>query len=679
MTTSTADELLALYRQLSDTARAEFEQKVQDVVQWRVARAKSAADPAEQTYRVTGRLLFANPALHGKPLPLHHMRVELWDRDFGPDDFLGDGWTDREGRFEIRYSPHDAGWKDRPDLELRVLDFEHTYDRQQQPVLQYQLVAIFPGPEDVELEHYDFGDLSVAFWEYDPAAATPRVYATEQGNLPQAYVPGRAIHMLQQVGKIEITKRLHLAENRRHPERPSLAEIQADYPESPTVRVERERPGFTRSDEYFAQRILNGMSASILDRDPRNPRRLWLHHHWNSYAQDDVHALPNVDVWFELRDGLPYPVEIALQFRRRGHTEENAPVDPPQLFRPADGPRWEQAKRVARVSAALAAEVDVHFAQTHLNTEQYAIAVYRNLRASPLRYLLHPHVKEVVLINHEANTWLLGPDGYIPRATALTAESLQKRVRQTVGTLDWKNWQPRRALSDRHHFARAAKLFWEVLTEYVAWFFERHRPQIVEHWYEVRRFSDDLVQHSVPFYLCGYLNRCLESDPASGGQRLGDWFEPNERIDLSVPRVVIDGQAKAVQPVTHSDHCDETGWENMKQVCRYVIFHASFMHTWSNSRQYDDGGEVTYSGLGLRYGEHGVLSPESDASIAPPPGQASEQLWFGWLLSKTGYGYIMTNEEHDIHPKLVELLRRRKDDFAALGVDIHSIQSRTNI
>jgi hypothetical protein len=228
------------------------------------------------------------------------------------------------------------------------------------------------------------------------------------------------------------------------------------------MKIDRQRPGFSRSDEYFAERILNGMSASILDRDPRNPGRLWLHHHWNSYEQDDIHAMPNVDVWFEMRDGLPFPVEIALQFRQRGHTEANAPQDEPLRFKPEDGPRWEQAKRVARVSAALFAELDVHFAQTHLNTEQYAIAVYRNLRANPLRYLLHPHVKEVVIINHEANTWLLGESGYITQSTAFTAASIQKRVRQTVGTLDWKNWKPRRELSPRHQYAQVASLFWNV-------------------------------------------------------------------------------------------------------------------------------------------------------------------------------------------------------------------------
>ena len=54
-----------------------------------------------------------------------------------------------------------------------------------------------------------------------------------------------------------------------------------------------------------------------------------------------------------------------------------------------------------------------------LNVEQYAIAAHRNLRRSPLRWLLMPHLREVVLINHSASKFLIGPSGYITRASDL--------------------------------------------------------------------------------------------------------------------------------------------------------------------------------------------------------------------------------------------------------------------
>ena len=220
------------------------------------------------------------------------------------------------------------------------------------------------------------------------------------------------------------------------------------------------------------------MSASILDRDPANLDRYWLHHHWTSYAQDDVYALPNVDVWFELRDQKLVPVEIALQFRRRGHTESRAPLEEPLHFTPADEHMWLSAKRIARVSAALHAELDAHLVQTHLNTEQYAMATYRNLRQSPIRTLLAPHLKEVILINRDANVRLLGERGYIAQATALTPESIEARILESMGTLDWKHWQPREVLCPQHLYARAADLYWKLLKDYVDWFFDLNADEI---------------------------------------------------------------------------------------------------------------------------------------------------------------------------------------------------------
>lgn len=112
-----------------------------------------------------------------------------------------------------------------------------------------------------------------------------------------------------------------------------------------------------------------------------------------------------------------------------------------------------------------------------------------------------------------------------------------------------------------------------------------------------------------------------------------------------------------------------------------MIFVATFLHTWANEHQYDDIGEVLYNCLGLRYGdkESGVLAPESDLSIAPDLTRSTQMMWFSNLLSRTEYGFITRNEEHDINPHFCELLMSKKEEFAALGVIVENIESRTNI
>lgn len=627
------------------------------------------------THRTTGRLVFDDGPDVSPPKPLHNITIELWDQESGHHEYLGHDVTDHDGFFEIWYDPNDVVDKQSPGVQIRVYDHEHIYDRDGELDHLGKLIYLFDGHDDVTEEHYDFGQLSVPYWAYDPNRPLARIHVVEHGSPPQSFPNGRAVMLIKHASQVELQNVLHHAEHLLNRRLPSLRHIQRSYPESLTMRIEKEQPGHTRSDEYFGERILNGMSASILDKDPANLNRYWLHHHWTSYEQDDVYAAPNVDVWFELQHERIMPVEIALQFRQRGHTKAGAPLEPPVRFTPKDGEKWLQAKRVARVSAALHTELDVHLAESHLNIEQYAIATYRNFRRSPLRYLLAPHLKSVILINRDAEARLLGDQGFIHRATALTKKSIRERIVQTMGTLDWKNWQPRRIICPQHTYAQAGQLFWDVLTEYIDWYFEQYADEIREHWYEVHGFSNDLVKHSAPCYVCPYLMGRLNKQSGL----FGDWFEPNERMDLSIPREVVDGVERAIQPVTKSNVYDAAALENMKQVCRYAIFHATFKHTWANSRQHDDGGELLYSGIGLRHGKNGVLSPEKDHSLVPTPNLASDQLWFAWMLSTSKYGFITKNEDRDIHPQLIRMLQRKRAEFEEVGVDINTIQSHINI
>jgi hypothetical protein len=103
------------------------------------------------------------------------------------------------------------------------------------------------------------------------------------------------------------------------------------------------------------------------------------------------------------------------------------------------------------------------------------------------------------------------------------------------------------------------------------------------------------------------------------------------------------------------------------------------MHWWSNSKQYDEGGELRFNGLGLKYGDNGIFTTEDDDSVLPPPEDATMQLWISYMLSNTNFGFILKNEEKDIHPQFIELLKKYKEEFEALGVDISLIPSRTNI
>ncbi|WP_437518398.1 lipoxygenase family protein [Sorangium sp. So ce1099] len=661
------DELARWYSSLGRDERAAVSRQLAA----RVRAPRAARDPATLPAVAVGRLVFEHDGPEG-PIPLHHVKVELWDRDMGaPDDFLGEGFTDGDGRFAVRYDPADAGLGDTPDLELRFFEPQHVFRSDGQAVDTWRRIGSERGPDNHGELHHDFGTIRVPYWEYDPSAPLPRLLVAEEGTPPTAYAPGRALAMLKAVAPIEAIKRRHLLQIRVGAA-PSLRALQADYPESLTVRMERQAPGSSRSDAFFGERLLNGMFATVLDRDPEaagDPDAFRLYFPWNAYEQDGIHCLPDVDLRLRLVDGRLLPVRIVLGLREPGATAAGSPVTRRALT-PADGAGWEAAKRVARVSATLDAELGNHLAQCHLNLEQYAIAAHRNLRRSPLRWLLMPHLREVVLINHAANEFLIGPDGYITRASALTERAIEARLQHLLGSYDWRGFAPAPPVCEGHRYARAAQLFWRAIGEHVDAFFAEHGAALDAQWLEVRRFSDDLVAHAAPAFVCRWLRARV---PGKGAP----WFQRSERMDLDAK--AAEPPPRAVSAITRTDTPQPGEREALQQLCRYIIFFATFRHSWANNLQWDDGGDVLYSCLGLRWGRGDILVPEEDPEVAPPPEEATEMLWISWMLSRTSYGLLLSNEEGDVHPRLVELVRARAAELAALGLDVRTVQSRINI
>ena len=305
------EELRRRYKSLSKSQREQVSQIIEQqtgMVGTSLHRT-AVSKPPNLTHRATGRLVFDDGPDGPEPQPLHNMTVELWDQDSGHHDYLGYDNTDRDGNFEIWYDPDDIAHGKSLDVQIRVYDHEHVYDRDGELDFHAKLIYSIDGHDNVTLDHYDFGQLAVPYWAYDPHKKLARVHVVEHGSPPQSFSRGRAIMLVKHAARVELQNKLHHAEHLLNPHLPSLKHIQHSYPANLTTRLEKEQPGYTRGDEFFGERILNGMSASVLDRDPEDPNRFWLHHHWTSYEQDNVFATPNVDIWFELQNELMIPVE----------------------------------------------------------------------------------------------------------------------------------------------------------------------------------------------------------------------------------------------------------------------------------------------------------------------------------------------------------------------------------
>lgn len=649
-------------------------------------RKKIYGRPSENN-TISGRLTFGKK-LYDLDQPIYNMRLEVWCRTWwGGFRKVAQGFSVHDGSFSL---PYDLlfvrqWWIRRVWLGIYQTGHAHFVRDQQEPdYIFFEKVKI--QKKDLVGIDLSLGTIQMFYWEYRTDTSLPRVEIKDHDkDAPDHYSPGRLPVIEKIYIPIELIKLKHLNMIRDVPGKLTLAQIQADYPENLTVCMEKMWPGVTRSDKWFGERMMNGMYASDFDRDPSDPSRLWIHYHWNSYDKNlHYYAMPDVDIYFVLdTDGLPLPVEIILTGPlRAGETNRYSR----RSFRPEDGEKWMAAKRVARISGALYSELGHHFAGTHVNTEQFAIAVFRQIRLNPVAGLLKPFLHGVVLVNHTADQILVG-NGYITSACALTPKGISQVIEKVLGTMDWKNYRPMKPVSPAHQFANIANLYWNIVSDFVTDFIDdpANRPDILKYWFEIYLFSKDLVEHSVPAFLCNYLRGQLLTKNGEPKTDYGkNWYLTEHRMDLQEKDFTTDSQEKALSPVTLEENganISEFDLANLKQVCTYIIYQATFGHTWANSKQYDDIGEVLYNSLGLRFGNgpEGVLGPESDLSIAPDLTRATQMMWWSNMLSRTGYGFIMANEDGDISPKLIQALKNHEQAFKDQDFDINIIQSRTNI
>ncbi len=631
--------------------------------------------------RIVGQIVFASERGDGPPIP--NLHLEVWGRTYWfAWRKIAEARTEEDGRFAAPFPLRSARNLSIRSLTVEIQKTTRVYFKDDAPHFHFDLIKAIPvAKSDLIGLDYNLRAIPLDYWLYDPHAVTPRA-VVDGADAPETYSQGRQDALIEQVLPLELTKIKHLEQIELAPGTLTIEQIQADYPENLTVCIEKRLPGYTRGDEWFGERMMNGMNRGSFVPDAERADHYWMRYFgacW--YDINDLYAAPDVAILFRLKaDGLPLPVEIHLTGRL-----SRADHDPfhTRVFRPSDGERWLQAKRVARVAGAFCTEVDEHFAGTHLNVEQYAIAAYRNLRLNPVAGLVLPHLKEVALINHTANTELI--HGYIPTATALTFAGLQQRTRDILGLQDWRGWRPMQAISAAHACAKAEQLFWDVLGDYVDEHFQRHEEGIKSHWAEIKRFSDDLLVHSVPVFLTAARD-APPPDPRYkelAAERLR-YYCRQYGFNPDLPRETIGGELKTVSRITAASSFEAAApgdWQNLKDACRYAIMQATFMHTWINEHQYDDLGEVRYSCGGLRFGDKpsGIMAPESDDEIAPDLTRSTQMLWFTNFLSRTEYGFITRNEERDVNPILIRLLEDRREAFKTLGVDIDTIKSRTNI
>ena len=589
--------------------------------------------------------------------PIAGLTVELWDRDLAnPDDFLGEAPSNREGQFEILYSSRDAGFADRPDLLFKVYEPAQQFWDQGQPRRRRVLVARVDGPDDLEQPGFDMGKVELNFYDYETDVGFP--YTTAD-SIPRDLVPGAAATFLRSLAKWGAVHD-KLAVQVRAGTGFSVDEVQALYPKTQTLTLGKR----SSSDEYFGYRILNGFFPAQFKKKP-DDESLYLSYRWSEFELNGHLDLPDFAARFEIEGGKLLPHEVTLRFRAPGR--ENLQVGgaylPEQKYAPGDDD-WERAKRVFRtLYFGIIGQLYGHVALTHFNMEQYAIAMNRNLRKSPLRDILMPHLKEVSNINDKGRTLLLGADeGLFAQAKPIVLSSQLRWLEGNVGRFDWKGWQPRAALTDDHSYARAGALYWEILNEYLGAEFEARRAEFVETWDEAVAFERDLLEHAVEF-------RARGLEEADDGLF---WADSNELADPEARREEANGSTRAISKVLVGEGPTAQSLANLRDLCAYCIFHATFVHGWFHKEEDNEFGEIRYAQL-LRNGCFGA-----EEEVLPDAELLSLGLRTSHSLTDFDWGFMLKNEDGDVPKGLLDALQAREDEFLEAGFPLQLLRSRLN-
>eukprot|EP01060_Flectonema_neradi_P006551 TRINITY_DN14439_c0_g1_i4.p1 TRINITY_DN14439_c0_g1~~TRINITY_DN14439_c0_g1_i4.p1 ORF type:complete len:596 (+),score=95.51 TRINITY_DN14439_c0_g1_i4:34-1821(+) len=587
---------------------------------------------------ITGQLLHEGQ-IDGEDKPIRNTTVKVMNEGFFFSSVLGQVETDVDGFFSIA-----APEKSVKGCDLKVFIYlpEVRYDKKgcnkdELVPLRSYVPRRYSNITPTEKDEFNCGVIRAACWEYRSEASS--------------YTPRHMVHEYFGICQEQRTPRLLM----KRAIQLNMILMKAGIVERPLSLTHKMTD--MHSDEYFVEMALNGFNPCDFVKEPKTGLYT-VDYKWNGVRQDGAHYSPNTKAFFK-KDGQTLKiVGIEITARRGGFTAAaDAEYGEPVYYTPedTDPELWMRVKRVWRTNYFIFGEGLTHLAATHLNVEQYLLPIHRNLRKNPVLRLLSPHFYGTVAINFGADNLLTGGTGLVPLGSALTRDSICEVIRGYFKGLTWKDWKPEDPLCPKHDFAHLSKRYWKLVSRYVDDFFSQNDAAIRGNWCEIKNMSDELVRMSLPF------------DPASDTEGSG--------------RVKVAGYLRTIAPITQSETADDNGYENLKQICRYLLFIATFKHSWVNDMQYVIGGNPEYATLGLDYD---ITKLDSSYENCTAPLIKDLHVLNTYALTQVKYGYLLADEEHDINPALKKLLFEQKDafskyKFAGRPYDVSNIRSCINV
>lgn len=364
------------------------------------------------------------------------------------------------------------------------------------------------------------------------------------------------------------------------------------------------------TDERVVDMLLNGYCPVRLQAHEKKKKSYVWEGAFDQYEFGHQIRFPNVRIVLERQN----PRSMVLQ-----EIELTERGQPTQRYTPSSAD-WLQAKRVAWGVVQYDGILRFHSGLCHMLIEQYMVAVDRHFSwANPLRSLLRPYLKHVRGTNYLADHLVWGDHQLTVAFGPFTHRSSGQFIRDYLGEIDWKKWQPVAALGEFHRYAHASELFLAVLDDYLDEFMTRNGAAVLTFRTELEKASRDLQRHSL-------VN-------AAGNPSASPLLQPG------------DSDAQVL--------------ENARVFCRFLIFQVCFAHCWSHL--------ALANGYPLNpFAEHYDYQNIKRAGKGMQIAQATHFAH----RKRGGLPKLMDQYDGEIEPQFLSRLEAQRCAFAGQGLDI---------
>ncbi|KAK7175681.1 hypothetical protein R3I93_000061 [Phoxinus phoxinus] len=290
------------------------------------------------------------------------------------------------------------------------------------------------------------------------------------------------------------------------------------------------------------------------------------------------------------KNRLDQIVPIAIQLSQ-------TPGEKSPIFLPSDNEYdWMLAKMWVKSADFIVHQLVTHLLKTHLISEVFEVAMYRQLsKVHPVYKLLKPHVRFTMAINAAARDKLISENGIISKISSLSANGMSEVIKKAMETLTYESLCFPETIEDRgmkdvpkYYYRDDGMMIWEAIHSFVS--------DVVEIYYE----SDETVKRDVE------IQRFVKD--VSFGMNNSDMFPESLKTR-----------------------------EELVKYLTVVIFNTSAQHAAVNFGQFDWYGWIPNSPTTMRKPppeQKGTVDMDYIMESLPDLGRSSMALGTAWALSQ---------------------------------------------